>query len=408
MIIPSIDIMDGKAVQLKQGEEKVLEREDIFELAEYFGRFGEIAVIDLDAAMGKGDNTELIRKLCKLAECRVGGGIRSIEKARKVISDGAKKIIIGTNASEDFLSKLPKDRLIVAVDSRKGKVVTDGWRKETINSPEDLVKRFDKYCSGFLYTIVEKEGMLNGTDLNAIKNVRALTDNELIAAGGISSIEEILELERLNASCQLGMSIYTGKIDLPEAYASILDFEKCSNLIPTIVQDVNSKQVLMLAYSNKESVMKTLKTGNATYFSRSRGLLWTKGETSGNTQKLVTAKFDCDKDTLLYKVKQTGPACHTGRYSCFDNKDFSTDALYQLLQDRLKNLPEGSFTTKLFKDDLFLKRKINEEAFEVIHSTDEQEISWEVADLAYFILAFMVKNSVAIDDVINHLASRRR
>lgn len=408
MIIPSIDIMDGKAVQLKQGEEKVLEREDIFELAEYFGRFGEIAVIDLDAAMGKGDNTELIKQLCKIAECRVGGGIRTVEKARQVIANGAKKIIVGTSANEDFLSKLPKDRVIVAIDSKKGKVVTDGWKKETIYSPEDLVKKFDNYCSGFLYTIVEREGMLGGTDHAAIKNVRALTDKEIIAAGGISSIEEIVEIDKLGASCQLGMGIYTGKIDLQEAYTALLDFEKGDGLIPTVVQDVNSKQVLMLAYSNKEAVKKSLETGKATYFSRSRQSIWLKGQTSGNFQKLVSAKYDCDRDTLLYKVNQSGVACHTGRYSCFEDNEFTTETLYEVLQDRLKNLPENSFTTKLFKDDLFLKRKINEEAFEVIHSLNENELSWEVADLAYFVLAFMVKNGVTINDVINNLASRRK
>ena len=137
MIIPSIDIMDGKAVQLEQGKKKVLEREDIFELAEYFGRFGEIAVIDLDAAMGKGNNLETIKKLCKITPCRVGGGIRSVEKAKEILSYGANKIIIGTKASEYFLSLLPKDKVIVAIDSNKGKIVTEGWMKEINATPAD-------------------------------------------------------------------------------------------------------------------------------------------------------------------------------------------------------------------------------------------------------------------------------
>ena len=283
--------MDGKAVQLKQGKEKVVEREDVFELAEYFGRFGEIAVIDLDAAMGKGNNTELIKELCKVADCRVGGGIRTIEKAKEILSYGAKKIIIGTAASELFLSQLPRDKVLLAIDTRNGKIVTRGWQTETANTAEELVRRFDKLCSGYLYTIVEKEGMMGGTDVEAIKHIRSITDKELIAAGGISSIEEIVELDKIGASCQLGMSIYTGKISLEEAYVALLDFDKGKGLIPTVVQDISSKEVLMLAYSNKEAVTKALKTGKATYYSRSRKSLWTKGETSGNTQKLIKVKL---------------------------------------------------------------------------------------------------------------------
>ncbi len=130
MIVASIDLMDGKAVQLQQGKTKVLEREDVLDLAKYYARFGEVAVIDLDSAMNTGKNNEdLIKKICKIAPCRVGGGIRTIEKAKKVLSWGAKKIIIGTAASEDFLSKLPKSRVLVAIDSRDGKITTKGWQE---------------------------------------------------------------------------------------------------------------------------------------------------------------------------------------------------------------------------------------------------------------------------------------
>ena len=408
MIIPSIDIMDGKAVQLKQGKEKVLEREDIFELVKYFSRFGELAVIDLDAAMGKGDNEELIKKICRIAPCRVGGGIRDVEKAKRIIANGAKKIIIGTAASEELLSQLPKDKILVAIDSNKGKVVTEGWTKDTGITPEDYVKRFDDLCHGYLYTIVEKEGMMGGTDLEAIKKIRKLTKKELVAAGGISSIDEIKELEKNNISSQLGMCIYTNAVKLEDAFCAMLDFEKQNNLIPTIVQDAKSKQVLMLAYSNKDAVMKTLKDGLATYFSRSRNELWTKGLTSGNTQELVSARYDCDRDTLLYKVNQKGVACHLGRYSCFEDKDFDIHDLVEVLEQRKRDLPEKSFTTKLFKNDFYLKRKIMEEAFEVVNFEEGDGLEWEAADLAYFVLTFMVKNNISVEDVLSNLASRRK
>ena len=408
MIIPSIDKMNGKAVQLKQGKEKVLEREDIFELAKYFGRFGEIAVIDLDAAMGKGDNNELIKELCKIADCRVGGGIRSVERAKEIISFGAKKVIIGTAASKEFLIQLSKEKVMVAIDAKQGIVVTQGWEKETGQTPAQLVKEVDEYCSGYLYTIVEKEGLMEGTDIDAILNIRAITKNELVAAGGISSIDEIVRLDNAGAGCQLGMAIYTGKINLEEAFVEILDFEKSDGLIPTIVQDRKTKQVLMLAYSNKESVKASLKTGRGTYYSRSREKLWIKGETSGNIQNLIRVKYDCDRDTLLYIVDQVGPACHTGEGTCFGGREFDFETLYDVLVERLVKLPENSFTTKLFKDEFFLKRKINEEAFEVIHAKNKDELTWEVCDLAYFVMTLMVRNGVTIDDVRHHLESRRK
>ncbi|MBS4760920.1 MAG: phosphoribosyl-ATP diphosphatase [Clostridium sp.] len=408
MIIPSIDLMNGKAVQLKQGVEKVLEREDVIELAKYYGRFGELAVIDLDAAVGNGNNEELISKICKVASCRVGGGIRDIDKAKKMLALGAKKIIIGTAAHEDFLSKLPKDRVLVAIDSRDGVVTTHGWTRTTNATPEDFVRRFNNYCSGFLYTIVEKEGMLGGTDIEAIKKIRSATTKELVAAGGISSVDEIVSLQKMNVSTQLGMCIYTGKVSLEEAFVKCLDFEKRFGYLPTIVQDYDTKQVLTLAYSTPESVEQALKTGKGTYFSRSRNKIWVKGETSGNTQELVTARFDCDMDALLFIVKQKGNACHLGRYSCFGDKEFTISELYNLLLDRKRLLPDNSFTTKLFNDEFYLKRKIMEEAFESVNFEKGDGLEWEAADLTYFMLTFMAMHNVTPQDILNNLTSRTK
>ena len=411
MIIPSIDLINGKAVQLKQGKEneKVLERDDVLELAKYYSKFGDVAVIDLDSAFKNGNNNEeLIKQLCKIAPCRVGGGIRTVEQAQRLISYGAKKIIIGTAASEEFLAQLPKDRVIVAIDTKNGKITTEGWTKELDKTPADYIKHFDDLCSGYLYTIVENEGMMQGCDMPLIEEVRKATKKEFVAAGGISTIDEIVKLNRMNISTQLGMCVYTGAIKLEEAFCACLNFEKTNGLIPTIVQDVDTKQVLMLAYSTPDSLKKTFESGLATYFSRSRQELWTKGLTSGNTQEFQVVYFDCDLDSLLFKVKQNGNACHFDRFSCFEDKEFSIKELYDILQSRKELLPEKSFTTKLFKDNFLLKRKIMEEAFEVVNFEQGDGLSWEVADLAYFVLTFMVENKVTILEILNTLASRTK
>ncbi|MBR3604928.1 MAG: bifunctional phosphoribosyl-AMP cyclohydrolase/phosphoribosyl-ATP diphosphatase HisIE [Candidatus Gastranaerophilales bacterium] len=409
MLVASIDLMDGKAVQLQQGKTKVLERENVIELAKYYARFGEVAVIDLDCALNTGkNNEELIKKICKVAPCRVGGGIRTIEKAKKVLAWGASKIIIGTAASEEFLSKLPQSRVMVAIDSRDGKITTKGWQEVSEFSTLDYVKRFEDYCCGFLFTIVEREGMLQGTNIDFIKEIANSTSKPITAAGGISTIEEIVELSKNNIHCQLGMAIYTGKVNLEEAFCACLNFEKMNGLIPTIVQDKTTKQVLMLAYSTPESLEKSFKTGNATYFSRSKNALWTKGETSGNFQELLNAKFDCDQDAILFTVNQKGNACHLDRFSCFEDKHFTFEELFDVINDRKEKMPLNSYTTRLFTDEFYLKRKIMEEAFETVNFEQGDGLAWEAADLIYHLSVFMARHNVTIEDIRNNLKSRTK
>jgi phosphoribosyl-AMP cyclohydrolase / phosphoribosyl-ATP pyrophosphohydrolase len=407
MIIPSIDLMGGKAVQLRQGKEKMIEVNDPIGLALEFRKYGEIAVIDLDAALGKGNNTELIKKICKIADCRVGGGIRTIEKANEMLQAGANKIIIGTKATPKFLKQLPIDRLIVAIDTRDGRIVNKGWTAKTKATPKSVIRKLEPYCSEFLFTDVNREGLMKGIDYSKAKRLKELTKNKITFAGGITYLSEIKWLENLGINSQLGMSVYKGKIKLPEAFASVLDFNKNNGLIPTIVQDYQ-KQVLMLAFSSKDSLLKTFSTGNAAYYSRSRRKIWAKGETSGNYQKLIKVRYDCDRDTLLFTVKQQNVACHKGDYSCFDGKEFSFQELYGVIKDRIKKPRKGSYTSKIAFNESKIKEKIKEECMEVVNYTDRGNLVWELSDLLYFLLVLMAKNGIEIKEVKNELWRRRR
>jgi phosphoribosylformimino-5-aminoimidazole carboxamide ribotide isomerase len=230
MIIPCIDLMGGKAVQLIQGKKKALEVDDAIGLAKKWKDY-TIQVIDLDAALGKGSNIKIIKKICKIAKCRVGGGIRSVDKAAEVIKAGAQKAIVGSSVfSNDkinfkFLEELDKqigkEKVMIAIDSKKGNIVVKGWTQSTKLNAEEVIKSLEPYCSEFLYTYVDKEGMMQGTDLGAFKRLRKLTKNEITAAGGISSAEEIIELERIKVNSALGMALYTGKIRLEDVKANI-------------------------------------------------------------------------------------------------------------------------------------------------------------------------------------------
>lgn len=180
---------------------------------------------------------------------------------------------------------------------------------------------------------------------------------------------------------------------------SDLNFEKMNGLIPTIVKDEQGN-VLMLAYSSKESLARALETRKGIYFSRSRNKLWIKGETSGNTQELIDIKTDCDRDSLLFIVKQKGNACHLNRYSCFEEeKKFDLEELYQKIKSRINSPDSNSYTKKLVLDKELLKRKLIEEAAEVITAKNKDELIWECSDLIYFLLVYMAEAGVTLEDI---------
>jgi len=221
MIIPCIDLMGGKVVQLIQGREKALEGGSPLEMIEMFRAFPQIQVIDLDAAMNKGSNDALVELLASEAVARVGGGVRSPERARALIQQGAFRVIVGTAAFDrekltEIADAATPERLIIALDSKDGRVVTHGWTEATSVTAEEMIPHLEPFCSGFLCTYVDKEGMLQGTDLDWFRRLRAATKHELTAAGGITTIEEIRELQKLGIHAALGMAIYTGRLNLEE------------------------------------------------------------------------------------------------------------------------------------------------------------------------------------------------
>ena len=244
-------------------------------------------------------------------------------------------------------------------------------------------------------------------DFSKIKKLKDSTKNKLTVAGGISYLSEIKLLEDLDVDSQLGMALYTGKIDLAEAFISILDFNKNNGLIPTIVQD-DKNQILMLAFSSKESLLKTFKSGKATYYSRSRKKIRTKGETSGDYQEILRIKYDCDRDTLLFKVKQKNVACHEGGYSCFGEKEFSFQELYDVIIDRIRNPQPKSYTSKITSRENKIKQKIKEECLEILEYKDKNNLIWEISDLLYFVFVLMAKNGIDVEDIENELWRRRR
>ena len=226
MIIPCIDLMNGKVVQLIQGREKALEGKSPDEMLALFARFPHIQVIDLDAAMGRGANSAILKHLASRATIRAGGGVRTVERARELLHQGAYRVIVGTAAFDadgpdsEFLSALRtaigRESVTIALDSKGGNIVVKGWRESTRFAATEVIAQLEPYCSGFLCTYVDKEGMMQGTDIDWFCRLRNRTDRELTAAGGITTVEDIRSLSALNIHCAVGMSIYTGRLDLNE------------------------------------------------------------------------------------------------------------------------------------------------------------------------------------------------
>ena len=226
MIIPCIDLMGGKVIQLVQGREKVLEADDPLTMLQKFAAFRQIQVIDLDAAIGNGENSDLVQLLASKAVCRVGGGVRTVQRASTVLAQGAFRVIVGTAAftadgiNQPFLEQLAEsvgpEPVVIALDSRGGRITVKGWRESLQLKAEQIIRSLEPYCRGFLCTYVDKEGMLQGTDLDWFRRLRNATGHEITAAGGISTIEDIRSLEALSIHSALGMAIYTGRLNIAE------------------------------------------------------------------------------------------------------------------------------------------------------------------------------------------------
>ena len=224
MLIPSIDLKGGAVVQLIQGERLAIRDDDVLRWVRRFERFPKVQVIDLDAAMGAGDNLAIVRQIAPMLSCRVGGGIRTIERARNVLAAGAQQVIIGSSLFRDgkpdltFAQSLADavgaERIIAAVDSRGGSVVVHGWKTALPITAAEAVRALEPFCTEFLYTHVDTEGLMGGTNLEAILAVRHATSRKLTAAGGITTQQEIDQLDGFGIDAVVGMAIYTGALSL--------------------------------------------------------------------------------------------------------------------------------------------------------------------------------------------------
>jgi phosphoribosyl-ATP pyrophosphohydrolase/phosphoribosyl-AMP cyclohydrolase len=410
MIIPSIDIMNGRAVQLRRGREFVLDGGDPLKRLEEFSVAGEVAIVDLDAALGKGSNANLIRDMIRRAPCRVGGGIRDLQTALDWLDNGATQIVIGTKASVDFCSQLPRERVVAAVDAEQRTVVVDGWRTKTKFQVIDRISELASVVGGFLLTQVEYEGEMAGFSIELVEQAIEAADGvRLTAAGGITTAEDVAVLDNLGVDSQVGMALYSGHLTLGSAVAGLLANGVQDRLWPTVVCD-ESGTVLGLVWSTRESLEIAISQRKGIYWSRSRQEIWVKGATSGATQELVRVDLDCDRDALRFTVRQHGPGfCHTEEQGCWPTS-FTLSTLGKIIEQRQHEVFDkasiNSGTNRVLADPELLKAKLLEEAEELSEATDTDSVVHEASDLIYFTLVAAARYGVSMEQIRRELECR--
>ena len=350
ILLPAIDLHEGQCVRLLRGDYDTAQvvAADPVETARAFEEQGAgwLHVVDLDGAKeGAPKNAELIAQVVERTglQVEVGGGIRNMATVDRYLELGAARVILGSAALRDpqFVAEAVKrygKRVAVGIDALGGKVAAEGWLEQSQVDYLELARRMEDLGVQYLIcTDISQDGTLAGPNLTMLDQLNQAVSCHVVASGGVSSLLDIVNLYDLGLYGAIaGKALYTGALDLRAAIAACrriagekgaglsedeldLYFRKC-DLIPAIIEDDDTGEVLMLAYMNRESFRKSLETGTTWFYSRSRKALWNKGETSGHTQTIVSVRADCDDDTLLLRVKQKGAACHTGSHSCFYKK----------------------------------------------------------------------------------------
>ena len=421
---PSILIHKGKAV--KWFDDREVFADDVIDLAKHYDNMGADELIIFDLSENEAEQEiahDLIRKINRVIGIPtvVGGNIRKLEDIKKILYAGAKRVILNFSKShsieliEEAADRFGKDRLAVSLRDFD-ELFKQQSRIENYSSEIIFMHRLDLESIGYV------------TDITSIVVTDTMEQEEIfriLASPAIKGISgKFINQKEMGYVALKNLCIERG-IQM-SSFESSMDFSEftvdSNGLLPVVVQDYKNNQVLMMAYMNQDAYEHTLKTGRMTYYSRSRKKRWMKGETSGHFQYVKKLMVDCDKDSLLAKVEQVGPACHTENDSCYfqgiASSDYDEKNLYEVLQDvydtivdRKKNPKEGSYTNYLFEKgmDKILK-KLGEEATEVIiaaKNSNPNEIKYEMADYLYHAMVMMVERDITWEDILDELAKRQ-
>ena len=373
-----------------------IDEDFIINYAKRINYFGSVVVSNIESH-------NLLKGICDVAKCDLVMNSPKLEAIQEVLRKGVKRVIVPEKELENINQKVSKNIIIARITLRKSSLINNNLidLKTELN---EIVNRVVPYCSELLIDYDEDLTIDESTVLAVIDYISDFKNYPLTFLDTNNKFTGLLEKKGINPFI-CSSEMFKEK-EMLKIFTFALDFQKLNGLIPTIVQD-DHNQILMLAFSSQDSLTQALIQKKGIYYSRSRKSIWIKGETSGNYQMLNKVRYDCDQDALLFNVRQEGVACHLQRYSCFGNKEFALSDLYEIIQDRILNPVNDSYTSKISKDERLIIEKIKEESNEVINYTDDQNLSWEIADLFYFVMVLMAKKGIKLQDILNELWSRR-
>jgi cyclase len=466
-VIPCLDVADGRVVK---GVSFVNLRDagDPVEAAARYEAEGadELAFLDIAAAQEKrGTLVELVGRVAEALSIpfTVGGGVRSVEDADALLRAGADRVTVNTAAIEDpsLITRLAEQFgaqcVVVAIDGKRlrdpngvavMRVTTHGGRRPVDRTVTSWAAAAAAAGAGeILLTSVDADGTQAGFDLEMLRAVRSAVDVPVVASGGAGQLDDFAKAVLIGgADAVLAASVFHDRVftvgavkeamrraglavrPAPARARALLPRYDQNGLVPVIMRDVETGRVLTLAWANADAIAKTRETGLAHFYSRSRKVLWKKGETSGNIQRVAGISLDCDDDAVLYDVRPSGPACHTGAESCFtrvesfESVDLAEAAslaadrldlteLFAVVRDRKESPATGSYTNKLFDDGVArIAQKVGEEAVETALASvtgDGNALAGEAADLLYHLAVLLTARGVAPGDVAAKLAERR-
>jgi imidazoleglycerol phosphate synthase cyclase subunit/phosphoribosyl-ATP pyrophosphohydrolase len=446
-IIPCLDVKDDKVVKGTQFRNHEI-MGDIIELAKFYQEQGadELVFYDITASCQNRvvDSSWVTRVAQEISiPFCVAGGIRSVGDAQKILASGADKISINSPALErpDLINELAstfgRQCVVVGVDSYfdgENYIVrqytgSEEFTKATTWLTLDWVREVQKRGAGeIVLNCMNQDGMRQGYDIKQIEHLRRYVNVPLIASGGAGSMQDFCDVFEVNVDGALAARVfhkreikipllkcYLGLNNVPvrDNYLKHIKWDRASELIPAIVQDSQSLQVLMLGYMNSGALQKTIEDGLVTFYSRSKKRLWTKGESSGNFLKLIDIKLDCDSDALLVKAMPQGPACHLNTVSCFGN-EATLDAriinkLADIIKERASAMSDNSYTVNLLQQGIMrIAQKVGEEGVELALAAvaDPENLCEEMADLWYHCLVLLQASNYSLEDFLTVLKSR--
>lgn len=442
-VIPSIDLLDGNVVRLKQGDynKATVYEVKVDDLLEKYSIFNTLHLVDLNGAKGEKckENEEIIKEIRKKfkGNIQVGGGFRDVEKIEFYLNKvSVDAVVLGTlciknvEKTIELIKKFGAEKIILAIDCENVNGVyapkINGWQEFCdCKNIFDLLEKYDGIAKKLLITDIQKDGCLSGGNYDLYQQIKAKFPSfKIQASGGICSFDDITTLKDITDFAIVGRAMYEKNIynDVLSCikndwknldFIDKIDWKKCGNLVPCVVQDCKTFDVLMLGFCNKEAIKLTQQTGKMHFFSRTKNRIWMKGEESGNVLNVEKLKLDCDNDTILALVNPVGNTCHTGTKTCFDERINFLAELEEIIDERLKNNDlKNSYVASLSAKGLNkVAQKVGEEATEVVISalaeSDDRFLN-ESADLLFHFLLLLKNKNFELKDVVKVLEMRHK